>query len=169
MHLRQLEGVSFVNRRYGYTKGVPFLSKMVCKRIREGGKVGGPSLYNTLLSAPLAHYVLQREAVCSFAACYCHIVSFLLFIVFNWNASIFLASKSSVHPFGYFSRETSRGSVRPIKTFLHDRFFPCTLVRGNLSNFVKNLQTSSCFYRSDNHGLTQSSHEVFNYVALTKS
>ena len=127
MHLRQLEGVSFVNRRYGYTKGVPFLSKMVCKRIREGGKVGGPSLYNTLLSAPLAHYVLQREAVCSFAACYCHIVSFLLFIVFNWNASIFLASKSSVHPFGYFSCETSRGSVRPIKTFLHDRFFPCTL------------------------------------------
>ena len=100
MHLRQLEGVSFVNRRY--TKGVPFLSKMVCKRIRGGGggKVGGPSSYNTLLSAPLAHYVLQREAVCSFAACYCHIVSFLLFIVFNWNASIFLASKSSVHPFG---------------------------------------------------------------------
>ena len=33
-HLRQLEGVSFVNRRY--TKGVPFLSKMVCKRIRGG-------------------------------------------------------------------------------------------------------------------------------------
>ena len=83
VHLRQLEGVSFVNRRYGYTKGVPFLSKMVCKRIREGGKVGGPSLYNTLLSAPLAHYVLQREAVCSFAACYCHILCFLLFFVFN--------------------------------------------------------------------------------------
>ena len=104
-----------------------------------------------------------------FAACYCHIWSVLLFIVFNWNASIFLASKSSVHFFAHFSRETSRGSVRPIKTFLHDRFFPCTLVRGNLSNFVKNLQTSSCFYRSDNHGLTQSSHEVFNYVAVTKS
>ena len=104
-----------------------------------------------------------------FAACYCHILSFLLSIVFNWNASIFLASKSSVHSYTYFSRETSRGSVRPIKTFLHDGFFPCTLVRGNLSNFVKNLQTSSCFYRSDNHGLTQSSHEVFNYVAVTKS
>ena len=27
-------GVSFVDRRY--TKGVPFLSKMVCKRIRGG-------------------------------------------------------------------------------------------------------------------------------------
>ena len=35
VHLRQLEGVSFVNRRY--TKGVPFLSKMVSKRIRRGG------------------------------------------------------------------------------------------------------------------------------------
>ena len=104
-----------------------------------------------------------------FAACYCHIWSVLLFIVFNWNASIFLASKSSVHSFSSFSRETSRGSVRPIKTFLQDGFFPCTLVRANLSNFVKNLQTSSCFYRSDNHGLTQSSHEVFNYVAVTKS
>ena len=34
VHLRQLEGVSFVNRRY--TKGEPFLSKMVCKRIRGG-------------------------------------------------------------------------------------------------------------------------------------
>ena len=45
----------------------------------------------------------------------------------------------------------------------------CTLVRANLSNFVKNLQTSSCFYRSDNHGVTQSSHEAFNYVAVTKS
>ena len=104
-----------------------------------------------------------------FAACYCHILSFLLFIVLNWNASIFLASKSSVHSFGYFSRETSRGSVRPIKTFLNDKFFHCTLVRENLSHFVKNLQTSGCFYRSGNHGLIQSSHEVFDYVAVTKS
>ena len=100
MHLRQLEGVSFVNRRY--TKGVPFLSKMVCKKIRgRGGKVGGPSSYNTLLSAPLAHlgyhYVPQREAVCSFAAFYCHMLCFSLFLVFNWNAAIFLASKSSLH------------------------------------------------------------------------
>ena len=30
--------MSFVNRRY--TKGVPFLSKMVFKRIRGGGGVG---------------------------------------------------------------------------------------------------------------------------------
>ena len=74
---------------------------MTCKRIREGGgKVGGPSSYNTLLSAPLAHlgshYVPQREAVCSFAACYCHILCFSLFFVFNCNGSIFLACKSSV-------------------------------------------------------------------------
>ena len=87
MHLRQLEGVSFVNRRY--TKGVPFLSKMVCKRIMGGGKVGGSSSYNTLLSAP-HHYGPQREAVCSFAAFYCHILCFLRFFVFNWNASFSL-------------------------------------------------------------------------------
>ena len=65
-HLRQLEGVSFVNRRY--TKGVPFLSKMVSKRIRGGsGKVGGPSSYNTLLSAPLAHWAIitaRSEKLC---------------------------------------------------------------------------------------------------------
>ena len=42
------------------------------------------------------HYGPQREAVCSFAACYCHILCFSLFFVFNWNASIFLACKSSV-------------------------------------------------------------------------
>ena len=34
VHLPQLQGVSFVNRRY--TKREPFLSKMVCKRIRGG-------------------------------------------------------------------------------------------------------------------------------------
>ena len=49
--------MSFVNKRY--TKGVPFRSKMVCKRILKGGggsgKVGGPSSYSTLLSVPLAH------------------------------------------------------------------------------------------------------------------
>ena len=104
-----------------------------------------------------------------FAACYCHILSFLLFIVLNWNPSIFLASKSSVHSFGYFSCETSRGRVRPITTFLHDKFFHCTLVRENLSNFVNNLRISSCFYRSGNHGLTQSSNEVYDYVAVAKS
>ena len=98
-----------------------------------------------------------------------HILSFLLFIVFNWNASIFLASKSCVHSFGYFSRETSRGSVRPIRTFLQDKIFHFTLVRENLSNFANNLQTSGCFYRSGNHGLTQSSHEVYDYVAVAKS
>ena len=56
MHLRQLERVSFVNRRY--TKGEPFLSKMVCKRLRGDGKVGGPSLYIPLLSAPLARWAI---------------------------------------------------------------------------------------------------------------
>ena len=99
----------------GIRKGYLFCQKWYVKGYGGGGKVGGPSSYNTLLSAPLAHYVLQREAVCSFAACYCHIVSFLLFIVFNWNASIFLASKSSVHPFGYFSREHHVAALDQLK------------------------------------------------------
>ena len=44
VHLRKLEGVSFVSRRY--TKGEPFLSKMVCKRMRGG--VGGREGWRTL-------------------------------------------------------------------------------------------------------------------------
>ena len=84
-----------------------------------------------------------------------------------WNRLLF-----HLYKFDQFSRDTSHVSVRPIKTFLNDKprrkFFPCTLVR-DLSNFVQNLQTSSCFYKSGNHGLTKSSHQVFNYVALTKS
>ena len=63
--------MSFVNRRY--TKGEPFLSKMVYKRISGGGgvggggKVGGPSSYNTLLSATLAHWAIitaRSEKLC---------------------------------------------------------------------------------------------------------
>ena len=79
-----------------------------------GGKVGGPSSYNTLLSAPLVHYAPQREAVCSFAACYCHILCFLLFYVLNWNASVFLAFVRV----DQLSRDTSHVSVRPIKNIL---------------------------------------------------
>ena len=89
MHLRQLKGVSFVNRRY--TKGVPFLSKMVCKRIGGGwggggGKVGGPSSYNTLLSAQLAHWAIITS--CSEKLCVLlllFIVTFYAFCVFSYS------------------------------------------------------------------------------------
>ena len=90
MHLRQLEGVSFVNRRY--TKGVPFLSKMVCKRIREGGKVGGPSLYNTLLSAPLAHWAIITS--CSEKLCV-----FLLLVIVTLFPFCFLSCSIGMLPF----------------------------------------------------------------------
>ena len=70
------------------------------------------------------------------AGCYCHILSFLLFIVFNWNASIFLASKFSVHSFGYFSRETSRGSVRPIKTV--DNSYMISIVYRYIHSYLLN-------------------------------
>ena len=89
MHLRQLEGVSFVNR--WYTKRVPFLSKMVYERIRWGWE-GWRTLFVQHFAecSPSSlgyHYGPQREALCSFAACYCHIFvfCFLLFIVFRWN------------------------------------------------------------------------------------
>ena len=100
MHLRQLEGVLFVNRRY--TKRVRFLSKMVCKRIRGGGgaEVGGPSSYNTLLSAPLAHYGPQQEAVCSFLLA---IVTFYAFCLFSYSIgmlpfSLHLSPLSALQP-----------------------------------------------------------------------
>ena len=154
---------------------------MVCKRIRGGGKVGGPPSYNTLLSAPLAHWAIitsRSEKLCVLLLLF--IVTFYAFCFFSYSIgmlpfSFHLAPCRVFHlyKFDQFSRDTSHVSVRPIKTFLHDKprrkFFPCTLVRENLSNFVQNLQTSSCFYKSGNHGLTQSSHQVFNYVALTKS
>ena len=130
----------------------------------------------------LSSLFFPKQRACSqassFAACYCQILCFLLFFVFNWNASIFLASKPHVrsfylYKFDHFSRDTSHVNVRPIKTFWYDKprrkFFRCTLVRENLSNLVQNWQTSSCCYKSGNHGLTKSSHQVFNYVAVTES
>ena len=125
MHLRQLEGVSFVNR--GCTKGVHFLSKMVCKRITGGGKVGRPSSYNTLLSAPPSSLRPAARSCVIFAACYCHILSVLLFIVFNWNASIFLAFKSSVHSFAYFFHVKHHVvALDQLKHSCTMGFFPCT-------------------------------------------
>ena len=79
--------MSFVNRRY--TKGVPFLSKMVCKRVRGGGgggKVGGPSSYNSLLSAPLAHWAIitsRSEKLCVLLLLF--IVTFYAFCVFSYS------------------------------------------------------------------------------------
>ena len=36
----------------------------------------------------------------------------------------------------------------------------------NQSNFLRNFQTSSCFYQSCSHGLIQSSHQAFHYADL---
>ena len=160
----------------GIRKGYLFCQRWYVKGKGVGGKVCGPSSYNTLLSAPLAHYGPQREAVCSFAACYCHILCFLLFFIFNWNASIVLASKSSVRS-STFTNSLIIHVTRHMSA-LDQLKHSCTINRGgssfpvrwwNLSTFVQNLQTSSCFYKSGNHGVTKSSHQVFNYVAVTKS
>ena len=38
----------------------------------------------------------------------------------------------------------------------------------NLSSFLRNFQTSSCFYHSCSHGLIQSSQQAFNYPKLLR-
>ena len=38
----------------------------------------------------------------------------------------------------------------------------------DLSNFLRNFQTSSYFYQSCSHGLIQSSHQAFNYPKLLR-
>ena len=71
-----------------YTKGEPFLSK----RIRGGGKVGGPSLYNTLLSAPQAHWAIitsRREKLCVL----------LLLVIITFYAFSFFSYSIGMHPF----------------------------------------------------------------------
>ena len=51
-----MKGVPFFNGRY--MKGVPFLSKMVYKRVR-GWTSGGASPFKTLLSSPPGRQVLS--------------------------------------------------------------------------------------------------------------
>ena len=129
--------MSFVNRRY--TKGEPFLSKMVCKRLRGDGKVGGPSLYITLLRAPLARWAIitsRSKKLCVLLLLVT--VTFYAFCVFFWYWIGMLPFPLHQSPlstlFGYYSCDTSRVSVRPMKTFLHDKlkrkFSPGTLWRG---------------------------------------
>ena len=83
--------MSFVNRRY--TKREPFLLKMACTRITGGGKVGGPSSYNTLLSAPLAHWAIITS--CSEKLCVLLllvIVTFYAFRFFSYSIAMVLFS-----------------------------------------------------------------------------
>ena len=94
--------MSFVNRRY--TKREPFLSKMVSKRVRRGGKVSGPSSYNTLLSAPLAHWAMitaRSEKLCVLLLLV--IVTFYAFCFFSYSIgmlpfSLRLSSMSALPP-----------------------------------------------------------------------
>ena len=172
--------MSFVNKRY--TKGAPFLLKMVCKRIRGGGeRLADPLRITFCWVLPLAHWVIitsRSEKLCVLLLPVIgHFMLFAFYCIqlecFHFPCIKVLCPLFDRYKFGYYSCDTSRVSVRPMKTFLHDKlrrkFSPSTLVRENLSNFVKNLQTSRCFYTSGNHGLTESSHQVFNYVAVTKS
>ena len=147
MHLRQLEGVLFVNRRY--TKGVPFLSKMVCKRI-GGGRLADPlrtEHFAECSSCPFGLSLRPAARSCVFFCCF--LLSHFTLFAFSriqlkcchFPCIKVLSPLFHLCKFGYYSCDTSRVSVRPIKTFLHDKprrkFFPCTLVR-NLFNFVTN-------------------------------
>ena len=134
MHLRQLEGVSFVNRRY--TKGVPFLSKMVCKRIRGWGveRLVDPLRITLCWVLPWPTGLSLRPAARScvfFSACYCHILCFLLVFVFNWNASIFLAPESSVRSSAFTSSANSH--VTRHMWALDQLKHSCTINRGGSS------------------------------------
>ena len=82
--------------------------------------------------SPLGHhYVTQREAVCSFAACHCHVLSFLRFFVFNWNTSIFLASKPHVRSSSFTSSINSH--VTRHMSALDQLKHSCTINRGGSS------------------------------------
>ena len=120
----------------GIRKGYVFCQKWYVKD--KGGKVGGPSSYNTLLSAPLAHWAIitaRSEKLCILLLLV--IVTFYAFCFFSYSIRMHplslhqsLVSLFHLHKFAYYSRDTSHVSVRPIKTFLHDKlrrkFFPCT-------------------------------------------
>ena len=83
----------------GIRKGYLFGQKI---RDKSAGGRGGaerladPASYNTLLSAPRLSLLPPARSCVSFSGCYCHILCFSHFFVFNWNAAIFLASKSPV-------------------------------------------------------------------------
>ena len=82
----------------GIRKGYVFCQKWYVKD--KGGKVGGPSSYNTLLSAPLAHYGPQQEAVYSFLLA---IVTFYAFCLFSYSIgmlpfSLHLSPLSALQP-----------------------------------------------------------------------
>ena len=171
--------MSFVNRRY--TKGVPFLSKMVCKRIMGGGgRLVDPLRITLCWVLPII--TARSEKLCVLLLLF--IVTFYAFCVFSYSIgmlpfSLHLSPLWALPLFDLYKFDISHVThhMSALDQLKHSctinrggRSFPvrCTQVRENLSNFVKNLQTSSCFYRSSNHGLTQSSHQVFNYVAVTK-
>ena len=144
------------------------------KRIRGDGKVGGPSSYHTLLSAPLAHWAIITSCSEKLCVLFCLLLSHFMLLLFSYSIGMlpFSLHQSPLSALSVFIHVTHHMSVldRLKHSCAHDRrnFFPSTLVRENLSNFVKNLQTSSCFYQSSNHGLTQSSRQVFYYLAVTK-
>ena len=136
--------MSFVNRRY--TKEVPFLSKMACKRKGGGGggKVGGPSSYNTLLSVPLAHWAIitpRSEKLCVLLLLV--IVTFYAFCLFTYSIGMLPFSLRLYELINYHvTRHMS--ALDQLKTFLYDKprlkFFPCTLVesvqfRAEFANF----------------------------------
>ena len=167
--------MSFVNR--WYTKRVPFLSKMVYKkRIRGGGggKVGGPSSYNTLLSAPLAHWAIitaRSEKLCVrlllvivtfFAVC------FLLFIVFRWNVPFSLHQSPLSTLSVIFHVKHHVAALDQSKHSCTTSSFPVRWWERICPISWRICKLLAVFIRPGNHGLTQSPYQVFNYVAVPK-
>ena len=144
-------------------------------------KVGGASSYNILLSAPpLSGYfcflsgklfVFLLLVVVTFCHTFCCVFFTDRYSIRMLPFSSRRSPLSALLPlqFWFYSRDASCDSVRPIKTFLHGALKrKREVLPEDLSNFVRNFQSSSCFYPSGSHGLIQSSRQTFNYVAGTR-
>ena len=119
-------------------------------------------------TAPENYPLLSFVSFLSFSASFCFLFCHTYHIRMRNKLFHFPRVKVVCPLFDNFSRDKSCDSVWPMKSSLHrsGRRKRCSV--DNLSNFLRNFQTSSCFYQSCSHGLIQSSHQAFNYPKLLR-
>ena len=86
------------------------------------------------------------------ATIYCPLFTFTTLVIFHVIHHV-TAFDQWNHPFMLLT-EPCKGADEEV------------LERKESVNFLRNFQTSSCFYQSCRHGLIQSSHQAFNYAEL---
>ena len=114
----------------GIRKGYLFCQKRYVKgKGRWGGKVGGPSSYNTLLSAPLAHWaIITSPSEKLFVLLLLFIVTFYAFRFFSYSIGM--------HPFLHLSPVSARSinsHVTRHMSALDQLKHSCTINRGGSS------------------------------------